>query len=93
MIVIIPGGKRIVGRVIALSLLGPGRANVTIETVDVLPRGEYAAIYKAASRERPPVDRGIFKVFNSVAYGNRWRASGILTPPRTRNWLLIPPRP
>jgi hypothetical protein len=93
MIVIIPGGKRIVGRVIALSVLGPGRANITIETVDVLPRGEYAAIYKTSAQERTPVDRGIFKVFTSVAYSNRWRASGILTPPQTRNWLLIPPRP
>jgi hypothetical protein len=84
-IVTTPDGKQIAGRVIELAVLGPGRANITIETVAVLPCGEYAAVYQT------PLGRGIFKVFTSVAYRHRWRASGVLTPPPTQlRFLLIP---
>lgn len=90
-IVILPGGKHIAGRVITLSVLAPGTANITIETADVLPRGEYAAHYKAPSPERPPLGRGVFKVFNCVAYRQRWRASGVFTRPESRlRFLLVP---
>jgi hypothetical protein len=90
-IVVLPGGKRIAGRVIALAVLGPGTANITIETAAVLPRGEYRAVYRAPSQERPPLGSGVFKVFNSVTYRQRWRASGVFTRPQSQlRFLLIP---
>lgn len=90
-IVALPGGKQIAGRVLALSVLAPGTANITIETFDVLPCGHYGALYTAPSQQKPPLGHGIFKVFSSVAYLDRWRASGLFTRPEARlRFLLIP---
>ena len=37
------------GQVIVVRQLGPGVANLTIETRDILPIGEYGAVYTAPS--------------------------------------------
>jgi hypothetical protein len=90
-IVTVPGGKLVGGRILPLSMLSPGTANITIETSVVLPCGEYWATYQTNSPERPPLGRGVFKVFNSVAYRDRWRASGVYTRPESRlRFLLVP---
>jgi hypothetical protein len=70
--------KHITGYIVALSTLRPGVVNVTIETPEILPYGEYEASYKTASEEIT----GALKVSKYGAYQNRWRASGIFT----RRW-------
>jgi hypothetical protein len=70
--------KHLAGHVTALSVLRPGVANLTIETLEILPNGDYQASYKTASEEIT----GILRVAKYGAYQGRWRASGVFT----RKW-------
>jgi len=45
LIITIPGVKRVTGRIISVKPMGPGVAQLVVETVDVLPYGAYEAVY------------------------------------------------
>ena len=73
------------GQVITVRQLGPGVANLTIEKRDILPMGEYEALYATPSQEA----RGTFKVFQIAVSNNfHWRASGIFTRAKERRSSL-----
>lgn len=55
----LPDGKHVRARVVAVKRLGPGVANLLIETHNVLHMGEYPATYHTPSQEAA----GTFKVF------------------------------
>jgi hypothetical protein len=74
-LITLPGGRQMKGYVLALSMLGPGTAHLTLETPAVLPQGAYEASYNTASQEIG----GIFNVSKYAPYQRRWRASGIFT--------------
>ena len=75
LIVITPEGT-IRGEVVVVELLGLEGASLVIEIQDILPVGDYDAVYETPFQAAP----GIFKVFYiQVSQHSHWQASGIFT--------------